>query len=163
MAEAGWSLWVHTETQASLVYRVSSTIARATQRNPVSEKQMNKDLERWLGSKEHLRLIEDRVQFPVPTSSGSQPPTTPAPSDPTPSPGLWEHCTHVYKAPNTYTSGKIKQIFLSKRIHIKWGTSRLFQMVVIFTQLSKKYRWILESSSRVSFTGMILSFLFKCS
>jgi hypothetical protein len=34
------------EFKASLVYRVSSRTARATQRNPVSEKQTNKQKER---------------------------------------------------------------------------------------------------------------------
>jgi hypothetical protein len=37
----GRGRWI-SEFEASLVYRVSSRIARATQRNPVSKKQTNK-------------------------------------------------------------------------------------------------------------------------
>jgi hypothetical protein len=49
----GW--WI-SEFKASLVYRVSSRTARATQRNPVSKKEKKKKkknaefLERWISS-----------------------------------------------------------------------------------------------------------------
>jgi hypothetical protein len=53
------------EFEASLVYKVSSRTARATQRNPVSKKQTKKEKERKKASKQerenlksHLLLID---------------------------------------------------------------------------------------------------------
>jgi hypothetical protein len=67
----GRGRWI-SEFKASLIYKVSSRTARATQGNPVS-KQTNKtkqgnSLERWLSGKAHLPLLQrDRgLRFPAP-------------------------------------------------------------------------------------------------
>ena len=61
------------EFKASLVYKVSSRTARATQKNPVSKKNQKKKRKKEKKKKEKKELFLQRlrVQLPVPTSGSS--------------------------------------------------------------------------------------------